>query len=241
MGAAQVQSQLRYLKTTTAAPRRRGRDRRRSDRAAGIAIAARTHGARARAPARLLAHVWLHPSSLQAFALLSARCAARRAHCGADIAAVDAGCAAADAPASPLIAAIRTVHRDTSSTLPISSLCRPPHGCSVPLFSSSAGVCLCTVAGAPSCGARAVWLCVVPRRDSRAPKPLGGVLVFQCIDRMVALCRAREGDLDSVEGMAAAFREHARSLGFAVEEAQVSMLEGRGALRGQSEQRRLAN
>ena len=49
MGAAQVQSQLRYLKTTTAAPRRRGRDRRRSDRAAGIAIAARTHGARARA------------------------------------------------------------------------------------------------------------------------------------------------------------------------------------------------
>ena len=35
------------------------------------------------APARLLAHVWLHPSSLQAFALLSARraarCAARRA------------------------------------------------------------------------------------------------------------------------------------------------------------------
>ena len=135
-----------------------------------------TRCARARAPARLLAHVWLHPSSLQAFALLSARCAARRAHCGADIAAVDAGCAAADAPASPLIAAIRTVHRDTSSTLPISSLCRPPHGCSVPLFSSSAGVCLCTVAGAPSCGARAVWLCVVPRRDSRAPKPLGGVL-----------------------------------------------------------------
>ena len=46
MGAAQVQSQLRYLKTTTAAPRRRGRDRRRSDRGAGIAFAARTHGAR---------------------------------------------------------------------------------------------------------------------------------------------------------------------------------------------------
>ena len=60
-------------------------------------------------------------------------------------------------------------------------------------------------------------------------------------EAVVALCRAREGDLDSVEGMAAAFREHARSLGFAVEEAQVSMLEGRGALRGQSEQRRLAN
>ena len=67
-GAAQVQSQLRYLKSTSSAPRRSGRDCRRINRSAG------TRDCRSNsrcAPARLLAHVWKHPSTLQAFALLS--------------------------------------------------------------------------------------------------------------------------------------------------------------------------
>ena len=140
-GAAQVQSQLRYLKSTSSAPVGAGETVAEAIVAQAPAIAARTHGARP--PACLLTCGCILPRCRRS--RCSRLCTTRgtmRAHYGADVAAVDAGCA-------------------------------------------DAGCAGCV---AVRCAAR---------RDSRVPKPLGGVLAVT-LKRLGGVLAERGGPKESV-------------------------------------------
>ena len=157
---------------TTVAPRRRERDRRRSDCGAGIAIAARTYGVRP--PACLLMCGCILPRCRRS---LCSSLGTTQAHRGADVSTEPASCAAADAPSSPsspLAAATRTVHHDTSTTL-CRSLCPVPAWRFLPpsplCFRACVFGCCCSFARIAACGERASRLCAVLRRD-RGLKPL---------------------------------------------------------------------